>query len=208
MAGEGASSGAGVGHQSLVWGQVLHLCDAGLRRRQRHRRRIVEQDVEVDIRRRLRARLRDARNRQRALAEHLSEDGVDRGRVAHCDVAYERGGSDGYRDCHLRRIGGDARDAFGQTVEHGDGGGLGDARALLQHCRRQRGERGGVGRGVQFRVNLRRPAVVDRGSAAEHEDRRDERIHHRDIAAAVTQQAIKTECRHGDGPTFCRSPRV
>ena len=112
------------------------------------------------------------------------------------------------RDCHLRCVGGQARDAVGQTVKHGLGGGLGDARALLQHRRRQRGERGGVGRGVQFRVNLRRPAVVDRGSAAEHEDRRDERIHHRDIAAAVTQQAIKTECRHGDDPTFCRSPRV
>jgi hypothetical protein len=53
-------------------------------------------------------------------------------------------------------------------------------------------------------MNLRRPAVVDRGSAAEHEDRRDERIHHCDIAAAVTQQAIKTECRHGGDPTLSR----
>ena len=69
---------------------------------------------------------------------------------------------------------------------------------------RQRGERGGVGRGVQFRVNLRRPAVVDRGPAAEHQNRRDERIHHRDIAAAVAQQAIKTECRHGEGPRLSR----
>ena len=80
--------------------------------------------------------------------------------------------------------------------------------ALLQHRRRQRGERGGVGRGIQFRVNLRRPAIVDGGPATEHEDRRDERIRHRDVAAAVTQQAIKTECRHGDGPHICRSPRV
>ena len=71
-----------------------------------------------------------------------------------------------------------------------------------KHRRRQRGQRGGVGRGVQFRVNLRRPAIVDRGSAAEQKDRGDERIHHRDIAAAVTQQAIKIEYRHGDGPTF------
>ena len=111
-------------------------------------------------------------------------------------------------DRHLRRADGQARDTFGQTVEHCPGGGLGDVRALLKHRRRQRGERGGVGRGVQFGVNLRRPAIVDRRSAAEHKDRRDERIHHRDIAAAITQQAIKTECRHGDGPTFYRSSRV
>ena len=83
-----------------------------------------------------------------------------------------------------------------------------DRRALLQHRRRQRRQRGGVGRGVQFRVNLRRPAVVDRRAAGEHEDRRDERIHHRDIAAAVLQQAIKTECRHGRGPTSCRGLQV
>ena len=74
-----------------------------------------------------------------------------------------------------------------------------------RHCR---GDAGGVGRGIQFRVNLRRPAIVDGGPATEHEDRRDERIHHRDIAAAVPQQAIKTECRHGDDPTFCRGARV
>ena len=111
-------------------------------------------------------------------------------------------------DRHLRRVSGEARDAFGQAVEHGHGGVVGRLGALLQHRRRQRGERGGVGCSVQFRMNLRRPPVVDRGSAAEHEDRRDERIHHRDIAAAVTQQAIKTECRHGDDPTFCRGARV
>ncbi len=60
-------------------------------------------------------------------------------------------------------------------------------RALLQHRRRQRGERGGVGRGVQFGVNLRRSAIVDRGPAAEHQHRRDEGVHHRDIAAAIAQ---------------------
>jgi len=65
-------------------------------------------------------------------------------------------------------------------------------------------------------VNLRGPTVVDRSSAAEHQYRRDERIHHRDIATAVTQQAMKTECRHGGKPTVVetresacdRAPRV
>ena len=42
-------------------GQGLHLGDAGLGRRQRHRGRVVEQDVKVDVGRDLRARLRDAR---------------------------------------------------------------------------------------------------------------------------------------------------
>ncbi len=51
-------------------------------------------------------------------------------------------------------------------------------------------------------MNLRRPPIVDRGPAGEYEDRSGERIHHRDVAAAVTQQAIKTECRHGGDPTF------
>ena len=61
--------------------QALHLRDRGRRRRQRHRRRVVEEDVKVDIRRRLRACLRHASDRQRALAQHLREDGVDGARV-------------------------------------------------------------------------------------------------------------------------------
>ena len=115
------------------------------------------------------------------------------------------------------RAGGQARDAVGQAVEHRHGGGLGHCRGLLQHRRRQRGERGGVGRGVQLCANLRRPAVVDRRSGAKHQHRSDQRIHHRDIAAATAQQPIKTECRHGKAHScrglapldeIARAPRV
>ena len=136
--------------------------------------------------------------------EHLGEDGVDRRRVADFDIARERSGADRDSDRHLGRVGGQARDVFGQTVEHVDGGVMGDGGALLQHRWRQRGERGGVGRGVQFRVNLRRPAIVDRRPAAEHQHRRDQRVHHRDIAAAVAKQASRTECLHGKSPQLSR----
>jgi hypothetical protein len=75
---------------------------------------------------------------------------------------------------------------------------------LLQHRRRQRSERGGVGRGVQFCVNLRRAAVVDRRAGAEHQHRSDQRIHHRDIAAAIAQQPIKMKCRQRHCPQLTK----
>ena len=111
-------------------GQGLHLGDAGQRRRQRHRGRIVEQDVKVDIGRHLRARLRNALDGQRAHPQHLGEDRIDRGRVVDFDIAHERGRADGDRDRDLGRAGGQARDALGQAVEHRHGRGLGHCRAF------------------------------------------------------------------------------
>ena len=166
-------------------------------RRQRHRGRIVEEDVKVDVGRHLRACLRNALNGQRAHPEHLGEDRIDRRRVVDFDIAHERGRADGDRDRDLGRASGQARDALGQAVEHRHGGGLGHCSGLLQHRRGQCGKRGGVGGGVQLGVNLRRPAVVDRRSGAEHQHWSHQRIHHRDIAVATAQQPSKTECRHG-----------
>jgi hypothetical protein len=62
----------------------------------------------------------------------------------------------------------------------------------------------GVGGGVQFCVNLRRAAVVDRRAGAEHQHRSDQRIHHRDIAAAIAQQPIKMKCRQRHCPQLTK----
>jgi hypothetical protein len=54
----------------------------------------------------------------------------------------------------------------------------------------------GVGRGVELGVKLRRAPIVDRGAPAKQEHWRHERVHHRNVAATISQQTVKSKGRH------------
>ena len=169
---------------------IDHRLDACRRRRDIHRRRVVEQQIEIDVRRQACLRRRRAGYRGCRIAENSHEQVGLRRRVV------DDGGAAGRR---IRHCGGhvaddDIRDIDGFGIEGGLRGGLRRGGRAGDGLVIDRGERCRIGHRVELRFRHIGGAVID--TCTDGKDERDRRQAHHDGHAAAIVAAEATHLAH------------